>query len=76
MARVEYVVDLTAPDHVERVKCEIGGKRALYSGEAACVLHRFGRPITRFVATAAQVKKIRRSKGKFSITDKMIQRAR
>ena len=73
MARVEYIVDLTAPEHAERVTCD---RPARYSDERTCRLSRHGRHTTTFVASRTQLAKIRRGKGKLQITDKMIQRTR
>lgn len=75
MARVEYIADLTAPVHVEEVQCGSLQPRGLYADERICLLKRHGRTITRFVASAAQRRKVIRRKGRLNITSRMIERA-
>jgi hypothetical protein len=71
--QVQYVVDLTAPRHIEQVECDVtsGGTPVL----GLCELRRFGRLIATFVVSPGQRLKIKRGKGKLNITSKMIELA-
>lgn len=73
MPSVQYIADLEAPKHVERVEYKGPGR---YADEATVRLMRHGRLIVTFVASKAQWAKIRKGKGRLNITTEMIQRAR
>jgi hypothetical protein len=70
-SHVEFVVRADNKVHIEDIRLgrTVAGGRCAY-------LYRFLRPITFFVATDGQVKKLRQRKGKIQITDRAIERAR
>jgi hypothetical protein len=71
--RVQYVVDLAAPKHVEEIECDVESSGVPVLG--LCELRRFTRSVTQFVVSPAQRLKIKRGRGKLNVTDKMIERA-
>ena len=67
---VVFLVDTKAPDYMEKVTLH---RRSVFG--TCAVLHRYQRPIAKFVATDEQVKKLRRRHGRIEITEKAVRRA-